>query len=175
MVVEKAKGAAATGDKVNSFFERLLCTWDPTHRMELVANDIRVDREDVDVELMAVPWYSQTPKNIAAIYATCSYGNQYEELLETAGHLGERWYAMVKFCETRFAQSELKVYINIEKNYKTYRRACGGNITKAEAKAKASSTTTTTTVATTTEEATATTVATTTTTSAVLAAPTTTT
>jgi len=103
MVVEKAKGAATTGDEVNSFLEWLLCTWDPAHRMELVTNDIRVDREGVDVELMVVLWYSQTPKDIAAMYATCNYGKQYEELLETARHLGERWYAMVKFCETRFA------------------------------------------------------------------------
>ena len=32
---------------------------------------------------------------------------------------------MVKFCETRFAQSELKVYVNFEKNYATYRRTWG--------------------------------------------------
>ena len=128
-VVEKAKGAATTGDEVSMFLEWLLCTWDPAHRMELVANDIRVDREGVDVDLMAFPWYSQTPKDIASMYVACSYGKQYEELLETARHLGERWYAMVKFCYTRFAQSELKVYINFEKNYKTYRRAWGGNIT----------------------------------------------
>jgi len=32
---------------------------------------------------------------------------------------------MVKFCETRFVQSELKVYINFEKNYNTYCRAWG--------------------------------------------------
>jgi hypothetical protein len=129
MVVENAKGAAGTGAEVNDFMEWLLCTWDPAHRIELVANDIRVDRAGLDVELMPVPWYSQTPKDISAMYATCSYGKQYEELLETAGHLGERWYAMVKLCETRFAQSELKVYINFEKNYKTYCRAWGGSIT----------------------------------------------
>ena len=129
MVVEKAKGAAATVDEVNSYMEWLLCTWDPTYRMELVANDIRVDREGVGVELMAVPWYSQTPKDIAAMYATCSYGKQYEELLETEGHLGERWYAMVKFCDSRYAQSKLKAYINFETNYKTYRRAWGGSNT----------------------------------------------
>ena len=80
------------------------------------------------MELMAVPWYSQTPKDIVAMYATCSYGKQYEERLETAGHFGERWCAMVKFCDTRFAQSELKVYIYFEKNYKTCRRAWGGNM-----------------------------------------------
>jgi len=32
---------------------------------------------------------------------------------------------MVKFCETRFAQSELKAYANFEKNYSTYRRTWG--------------------------------------------------
>ena len=76
MVVEKEKGAAATGAEVDSFMEWLLCTWDPAHRMELGANDVRVDREGVDVELMNVPWYSQTRKDIAAMYATCNYGKQ---------------------------------------------------------------------------------------------------
>ena len=37
---------------------------------------------------------------------------------------------MVKFCETRFAQSELKVYANFEKNYATYRRTWGGDETE---------------------------------------------
>ena len=104
--------------------------------MELVANDIRVDREGVDVELMAVPWYAQTPKDIAVMYATCKYGKQYEELLLTTEHLGQRWYAMVEFCETRFTQSELKVYINFEKNYTTYRRTWEGSYnTEEEAEA----------------------------------------
>ena len=33
IVVEKAKGAAATGDAVKSFVEWLLCTWDLAHRI----------------------------------------------------------------------------------------------------------------------------------------------
>jgi hypothetical protein len=89
--------------------------------MELVANDIRIDKLGVDVELTYVPWYAQISKDIASTYACCSYGKQYEELFQTAKHLGQRWYAMVKFCETRFAQSELMVYKNSEKNYKTCR------------------------------------------------------
>ncbi len=55
MIVENAKGVASTATEVNIFMEWLLCTWDPAHRMELVANDIRVDRAGADVELMAVP------------------------------------------------------------------------------------------------------------------------
>ena len=58
MVVKKAKGAPTTGAEVNSLFEWLLCTWGPAYHMELVADDIRVDREGADVELMVVPWYS---------------------------------------------------------------------------------------------------------------------
>jgi hypothetical protein len=46
-------------------------------------------------------------KDISAMYACCGYGKQYEELLETAEHLGRKWYEMAKFCDTNFAQSEL--------------------------------------------------------------------
>ncbi len=42
--------------------------------MELVANDIRVDRQGVDVELMSFPWYAETLKDISAMYACCNYG-----------------------------------------------------------------------------------------------------
>ena len=55
----------------------------------------------------------------------CGYGKQYEELLQTAEHLGRMWYARGKFCETRFAQTELKVYINFEHNYNTCRGTWG--------------------------------------------------
>jgi hypothetical protein len=50
------------------------------------------------------------------MYATYIHGKQYEELLQTAKHLGRKWYSMGKFCETRFAQTELKVYVNFENN-----------------------------------------------------------
>ncbi len=103
----------------------MLCTWDPAHRLEIVAKDIRLDRLGINVELASVPWYAQTPKDISAIYACSSYGNQYEELVDTAEHLGMKWYLMVKFCEKIFAQSELKVYTNFEKNYATYCRTWG--------------------------------------------------
>jgi hypothetical protein len=78
------------------------------HHLELVANDIRFDREGQDIELMSIPWYSQTPKDITIMYATCSYGKQYEELLHTTDYLDKLWYAMVKFDDTLFAQYALK-------------------------------------------------------------------
>jgi hypothetical protein len=80
-----------------------------------------VDKLDVDVELMDVPWYAHTSNNISAVYVCCNYGKHYEELLETTEHLGRSWYAMVKLCETIFAQSEMKVYIIFEHIYNTYR------------------------------------------------------
>ena len=85
----------------------MLCTWDSAHKLELVVNDIRVDKLGLDVEPMSVLWYARIPKDIFAMYACCSYGKQYEELLATTEHLGQKWYAMVRFCETRFAQYEL--------------------------------------------------------------------
>ena len=98
-----------------------------------MANDIRADKCGVDMELMSVPWYAQIPKDIAAMYATYSYGKQYEWLRSTAAHLGQQWYAMTILCETRFAQSERgKVYVNFEKNFVTYCKSWGGDSTDEE-------------------------------------------
>jgi len=131
-IVEKAKGASATRSEITSLKEWLLCTWDPAHRLELVASDIRLDKLGVNVELVSVPWHVQIPKDIAAMYACCNYGKQYKKLLKTTKHLGKKWYAMAKFCDTRFAQSKLLVYKNFEKNYNTYRRTWGGDAEAVE-------------------------------------------
>jgi hypothetical protein len=82
--------------------EWIICTSKRAHRLELVAKDIRLDRLGVDVKFISVPWYAQTPEDIVAIYAYCNNGKQYEELFKTARHLGMRWYARIKFRETRF-------------------------------------------------------------------------
>jgi hypothetical protein len=125
-MVEQTKGGQATRQEIQDSAKWMLCTWDPAHKLELVVNDIRVDNLDLDVGLMSVPLYAQIPKDISAMYACCRYGKQCEELLKTTEHLGKKWYAMVRFCETRLAQSELKVYINFEKIYHTYCRAWVG-------------------------------------------------
>ncbi len=39
---------------------------------------------------------------------------------------------MAKFCETRFAQSELMVYKNFQKSYKTYRTTWSGDAVAIE-------------------------------------------
>jgi hypothetical protein len=57
---------------------------------------------------------------------------------------------MVKFCETRFAQSELMVYKNFEKNYNTYRRTWGADEEAVETEFTSSTTVAAATTATTT-------------------------
>ena len=69
IMIERATGTTATAKETAGLLEWLLCTWDPAHRLELVANDIRVDRLGLDVELASVPWYAQIPKDISAMYA----------------------------------------------------------------------------------------------------------
>jgi len=87
-MIERAKGTKATAREETRLLEWLLCTRDPAHRLELVANNIRVDRLGVDVELMSVPWCALTPKDISTMYACCSYGKQHGELLWTTLQLG---------------------------------------------------------------------------------------
>ncbi len=86
-MIERDKGTTVTASETAGLLEWLLCTWDPAHRSELVANEIRADRLGLDVELASVPWYAQIPKDISAMYACCNYGKQYEVLLETALHV----------------------------------------------------------------------------------------
>ncbi len=72
----------------------MLFTWDPAHRLEIVANDICIDKLGVDIELMFVPWYAQIPKDIDAMYACWSYGKQYDELCRLrniTAKSGMRW------------------------------------------------------------------------------------
>jgi len=91
--------------------ELLLCTWDPAHRLQLVANDIRVDKLGVDVELMFVPCYAQIPKDIAAMYACCNYGKQYEVILKTTNQI----------------EIEIEInYIAVSKRVVLWSRPCGG-------------------------------------------------
>jgi len=80
------------------------------------------------------------------MYATCSYGKHYEELLQTAKHLGHRLYAMAKFCETRFAHSKLMVYKNFEKNYCMYHTAWSGDAVAVELELDAATITATETI-----------------------------
>ncbi len=54
-IVERAKGSPTIPSEIQSLVEWMVCTWDPAHRLELVANDIRIDRLGVDVEFMPVP------------------------------------------------------------------------------------------------------------------------
>jgi hypothetical protein len=56
-IIEQAKGSPPTRTEIQHRMEWMICTWDPAHRLELVAKDIRLDRLGIDVELAAFPWY----------------------------------------------------------------------------------------------------------------------
>jgi hypothetical protein len=68
-IVQEANGSQASRTKIKNCMEWMLCTWDPAHRLELVAKDIRLDRLGVEVQFISVPLYAQTPKDISAMYA----------------------------------------------------------------------------------------------------------
>jgi hypothetical protein len=97
--------------------EWLLCTWDPAHRMELSLKSVREDKEGVDEELNSVSWYPPIPRDISQVYSNISYGKGYEMILQIAEDMGRRLYSMERFCDTRFAQSEQKVYANFLRDY----------------------------------------------------------
>ncbi len=54
---------------------------------------------------------------------------------------------MAKFCETRFAQSDLMVYKNLKKNYNTYRTTWSGDAVGVEPELDAATAAAQTTVA----------------------------
>jgi hypothetical protein len=57
-MVEPPKGGRAMRQEIQDSAEWMLCTWDPPHMLELVVNDIRVDKLGLDMKLMFVFWYA---------------------------------------------------------------------------------------------------------------------
>jgi len=68
-------------------------------------------------ELPSVEWYAKISELISDIYTKFSYGQRYESLLDIANDMDTLLYALKRFCDTRFAQSEHKVYQNFVRNY----------------------------------------------------------
>ena len=67
-IVKQAKGPSTTRSEIRNLVKWVLYTWEPAHRLELVANDLRIDKLGVDVERMFVPSYAQIPKDIACMH-----------------------------------------------------------------------------------------------------------
>jgi len=83
--------------------------WDGAHRLELVLGDVRKDE--------VLVWYKNIPDFIGQVQAKFAYGKNYEKLREAAAAVQKKFYQLQRFCETRFAQAERKVYKNFALNY----------------------------------------------------------
>ncbi|KAK3235158.1 hypothetical protein CYMTET_54622 [Cymbomonas tetramitiformis] len=83
--------------------------WDGGHRTELVTADVRKDE--------VLTWYKETPEVINEIHSKVAYGKNYEALRKSSARVGQKFYNIQTFCDTRFAQAERKVYKNFILNY----------------------------------------------------------
>ena len=108
---------------VQDMVEWIMPSWDPAHRLELVIGDARKDAEGVGVALPTIKWYSLISIAISDIYTKFAYGKGYEELRKIAEDEDLHFYALKRFCDTRFAQAEHKVYINFVHNFPTLVKA----------------------------------------------------
>eukprot|EP00951_Prasinocladus_malaysianus_P016905 scaffold132378_cov43-Prasinocladus_malaysianus.AAC.1 len=125
--------------KISELMKWLLCTWDGAHRLELSIGDVRSDKQSVlgqiadrqprkkkqprEERLNSVKWYQDLSGKVAEIYHGFNYGKGYETLLDIAEEHEVKLYALKRVCDTRFAQSEHRVYENFIKNYKVLREA----------------------------------------------------
>ncbi|KAK3246710.1 hypothetical protein CYMTET_13998 [Cymbomonas tetramitiformis] len=101
---------------VGSSVEWTLPGWGGAHRLELVLGDTRKDKEG-SVPLPTVAWYGNIPTIVSSQLAKVSYGKGYEEIRKIAAELQERLYNPARFCDTRFAQAERKVYLNFLRDW----------------------------------------------------------
>ncbi|KAK3241752.1 hypothetical protein CYMTET_48508 [Cymbomonas tetramitiformis] len=96
-------------DMIGTSVEWTMPGWDGGHRTELVLADVRKDE--------VLTWYKETPETINEIHSKVGYGKNYEALRASAAKVGQTFYNLQTFCDTRFAQAERKVYKNFILNY----------------------------------------------------------
>jgi hypothetical protein len=97
-----------------------LSAWDRAHIIELVLTDCREDRDHATVSLHSVRWYRLTAVAISDVDSPFRYGKGYEEATKIAADLLLKFFDPQSHCDTRFAQAEVKVYRNFNKNAVTY-------------------------------------------------------
>jgi hypothetical protein len=117
----------AVCEKTNVSHNWAVAMHDGAHVLELTMGDCRQHRSlsmlPVDPLLLAFvgekfqQWYKHTAKRVGDIQILYNYGKQYEELAEVAGKLNLKLYAPERYCDTRFAQAERKVYKNYILNW----------------------------------------------------------
>jgi hypothetical protein len=80
----------------------------------------RAEREG---DLPEVKWYALISQIISDIYSKFNFGQGFERLIDIAMEEEIVLYALKRFCDTAFAQSEHKMYPNFVKNYQMLLRA----------------------------------------------------
>jgi len=93
-MVKQEKGGRATKQEIQDSAEWMLCIWYPAHKLELVVNDIRVDKLDLDMELMLVPWYAQTQRTqlpCMRVTVTASNTRSFLRQRSSMGRSGIQW------------------------------------------------------------------------------------
>ena len=108
---------AAFRDVLNLSAEHWLYgRWDIAHRLELCLADVREDK-DGTVALRTVEWYKTLAVDITDILGGLTWGKGYVDLQNLAQELGINMLNPSRFCLTRFAQAEQKVYAAFLRNY----------------------------------------------------------
>ena len=97
-----------------------LVQWDAAHLIELVLNDVRLDKIGTET-MFSVEWYGPLSELIAHLINPFQYGKAYEEIRAIASALLQRLRDPAKYCETRFAASEKKVIESLLENFLVYR------------------------------------------------------
>jgi hypothetical protein len=81
------------------------------------------EQAELEGDLPEVKRYALISQMISDIYSKFNYGKGFETLIDIAKEEEIVLYALKRFCDTRFAQSEHKVYQNFVRNYKVLLRA----------------------------------------------------
>eukprot|EP00959_Pyramimonas_sp_CCMP1952_P120648 2522564-Pyramimonas_sp.AAC.1 len=93
--------------------------WDGSHKLELVLSDCRDNVKGAEDDLPSVEWDRRVAIEVSELQVKFRYGKGYEECLVIAKELHTRLYSPSRYCDTRFAQSERKVYKNFCMNLNT--------------------------------------------------------
>eukprot|EP00918_Siedleckia_nematoides_P104823 GHVU01228813.1.p1 GENE.GHVU01228813.1~~GHVU01228813.1.p1 ORF type:complete len:275 (+),score=47.16 GHVU01228813.1:412-1236(+) len=104
----------------------LHCLWDPAHKLELLVEDIKKDREAVEdddgttEELVSVAWVNAINKTVTTALSAFQTGKGYQELVQVAEEMLSDMRSPKKLCETRFVASALTVFKNMAYNFRFY-------------------------------------------------------
>jgi hypothetical protein len=81
------------------------------------------EQAKMEGDLPEVKWYALISQMISVIYSKFNFGQGFKTLIDIAKEEQIVMYALKRFCDTRFAQSEHNVYQNFFGNYNVLQRA----------------------------------------------------